>query len=116
MLVYLNDVWEEDWGGQLELCHPTNASAQVNQERLDVYPAHMNTEKDVQVRCPLKIDPLFNRMVIFATTNISFHGHPRPLRSSGATVRKSIAIYYYSSDMEVDDSVFGSTTNFVDIL
>ena len=40
-----------------------------------------------------KISPVFNRCVIFNTSDTSFHGHPEPLQSD--TPRRSIALYYY---------------------
>jgi len=72
VLIYLNDeVWEDEWGGQLELW-------------------------DYEMKeCKRKIDPIFNRMVCFATTDWALHGHPEPLRSP--TPRKSMALYYYST-------------------
>ena len=43
-----------------------------------------------------KIAPTFNRCVIFETNEISFHGHPTPLKSPEGINRKSIATYYYT--------------------
>lgn len=72
VLIYLNDeVWESEWGGQLELW-----------------------DKDMK-NCVKKIDPIFNRMVCFSTTDWSFHGHPEPLASPNP--RRSMALYYYSA-------------------
>ena len=44
-----------------------------------------------------KILPLFNRTVIFSTTDTSFHGHPHPLTSPAGTSRKSVSLYYYTA-------------------
>ena len=36
-------------------------------------------------------------MVIFTTSNVSFHGHPDPLQTPEDVTRKSIALYYYTA-------------------
>jgi hypothetical protein len=72
LLLYLNEDWEEEYEGALELW-------------------------DRQMRrCEVKIAPLFNRCVVFSTTRTSFHGHPEPLRCPEGRTRKSVACYYYS--------------------
>ncbi len=48
-------------------------------------------------RCVQKILPVFNRTVVFSTTDFSFHGHPRPWRARPGTSRKSVSFYYYSN-------------------
>ena len=67
LLIYLNRDWT--WGGDLEL---------------------WDDVKQVQIA------PVFNRAVIFETSENSWHGHPIPLDCPEDQVRKSIAIYYYS--------------------
>ena len=47
--------------------------------------------------CIKKIPPLFNRMVVFSTTDFSNHGHPDPLTCPQNISRKSLALYYFSS-------------------
>ncbi|HEV3281161.1 MAG TPA: 2OG-Fe(II) oxygenase [Acidimicrobiales bacterium] len=72
-LLYLNRPWHDTWGGHLELWDST-----------------MTTRAD-------KIAPLFNRLVIFTTTDSSLHGHPDPLDCPPDTVRRSLALYYYTN-------------------
>ncbi|WP_309087821.1 2OG-Fe(II) oxygenase [Phenylobacterium sp.] len=72
LLLYLNEGWEADWGGDLELW---NASMDA---------------------CVQKVSPLFNRTVIFSTTDVSFHGHPEPMTCPEDKVRRSLALYYYT--------------------
>ena len=48
------------------------------------------------MRLHAKILPLFNRTVIFSTTDTSFHGHPHPLTSPVGMSRKSVSLYYYT--------------------
>jgi Rps23 Pro-64 3,4-dihydroxylase Tpa1-like proline 4-hydroxylase len=71
-LVYLNRDWKEEYGGALELW-----------------------SRDMQ-RCQQRILPVFNRLVVFSTSDHSYHGHPNPLECPEGTSRRSLALYYYS--------------------
>jgi len=73
LLVYLNRGWREEYGGHLELWSRDAARA----ER--------------------RILPVFNRTVVFSTTDVSYHGHPTPLACPPGTTRKSISLYYYTN-------------------
>lgn len=73
MLTYLNKGWREEWGGHLEL-----------------WDSEM-------CECRVKVAPLFNRTVVFSTTDTSFHGHPHPLASPKGVTRKSVSLYYYTA-------------------
>lgn len=72
VLVYLNDNWKEEYKGHL-----------------DLWDTEMGTLKT-------SILPIINRMVIFSTTETSWHGHPDPLLCPDDTSRKSLAFYYYT--------------------
>jgi hypothetical protein len=74
LILFLGDSWDADWGGQLEFW---DAGA---------------------VQCQQSIDPRPNRMVIFATSKDSIHGHPRPLECPTGSARRSLALYYYTDD------------------
>jgi hypothetical protein len=43
-----------------------------------------------------KFLPVFNRMVIFNTTDLSYHGHPDPLNCPEDRSRRSLALFYYT--------------------
>jgi Rps23 Pro-64 3,4-dihydroxylase Tpa1-like proline 4-hydroxylase len=73
VLVYLNEDWSEEYGGDLELWSPDMS------------------------QCVRKIRPLAGRCVIFNTSADSFHGHPRALTCPEGMTRKSIALYYYTN-------------------
>lgn len=73
MLVYLNQDWQEEWGGHLELWN-----------------------RDM-TECRQRIAPLFNRTVVFSTTDTSYHGHPHPLTAPPGVTRKSVSLYYYTA-------------------
>lgn len=90
MIIYLNKNWEEDYGGHFELW--------------DKKMSH----------CVKKFLPVFNRMVVFSTTDYSYHGHPKPLTCPQERSRKSLAIYYYTNGRPANE-VSGHqriTTNF----
>jgi hypothetical protein len=50
-----------------------------------------------------KYAPTFNRCVIFETNEISFHGHPKPLKTPEGVTRKSIVAYYYTKTRPADE-------------
>jgi len=89
MLVYLNKDWREEWGGHLELW-----SADASE-------------------CRARIAPLFNRTVIFSTTDTSFHGHPHPLTSPEGVTRKSVSLYYYTAGRPEDERSAPHDTIFI---
>ncbi len=73
LLVFLNPVWEREWGGVL----------------------YLGKQKEVEVV------PVLNRMCLFETSARSFHGHPDPI--VGNHLRKSLACYYYAPRRPEDD-------------
>lgn len=73
VLVYLNEDWEESFGGHLELWDREMTTAEA------------------------KILPVFNRTVVFSTTDTSYHGHPDPLTCPRDRSRKSVSFYYYTA-------------------
>lgn len=89
MLIYLNKDWREEWGGHLELWNPS------------------------ATECRVRIAPLFNRTVIFSTTDTSFHGHPHPLLSPPGVTRKSVSLYYYTAGRPEDERSTPHDTIFV---
>lgn len=73
ILIYLNEVWEKAWGGEIELW-----------------------DKDVK-QCHVSLSPVFNRCVIFETSDISYHGVV-PISPGAVSTRKSFAAYYYTRE------------------
>jgi len=88
LLLYLNKDWSEEYGGHLEL-----------------WDVEMNA-------CQRKILPIFNRCVIFSTTDFSYHGHPNPLTCPDNRTRKSLALYYYSNGRPSEEVGSSHTTIF----
>ncbi len=91
LLVYLNQDWKEEYGGHLELWDPEMS------------------------RCGAKILPLFNRTVVFNTTDVSFHGHPHPLACPEDQSRKSISMYYYTNGRPDEERSAPHDTIFKDV-
>ena len=73
LLLYLNPVWEEQWGGHIQLW-----------------------DKDV-TECRQAFAPALNRCVIFETSDISFHG-VTPVTPAAPFPRQSFATYYYTRE------------------
>jgi hypothetical protein len=86
LLVYLNRDWKEEYGGQLEL-----------------WPKEMQ-------RCAVRALPVFNRAVIFNTTDNAYHGHPDPLTCPEGMSRKSMALYYYSAGRPEEETAPSHST------
>jgi hypothetical protein len=94
LIVYLNHDWDDAWGGSLEL-HSDPRS------------------RDDQVRL---VTPLFNRCVIFETTEWSWHGFSRitlPDARKDLT-RRSIALYFYTRERPVEELADTHSTIYVD--
>jgi 2-oxoglutarate-Fe(II)-dependent oxygenase superfamily protein len=75
IILYLNENWDPDWGGAIEVWEPG-----------------MN-------RCVDSMPCMLNRALLFDTPN-ALHGFPEPLRCPPDRSRKSLQLYYYT----VDDS------------
>jgi Rps23 Pro-64 3,4-dihydroxylase Tpa1-like proline 4-hydroxylase len=71
-LLYLNESWQPEWGGNLELW-------------------------DEGMQHPVEtIEPTINTLVVFETSSTSYHGHPEPLQCPEDRSRRSLAFYYYT--------------------
>lgn len=71
ILIFFNPDWSPEWGGNLELWDP-----------------------EVK-HCHHSIQPLFNRCVVFETSDISYHG-VTAVHCPEDRARKSFAAYYYT--------------------
>ena len=87
ILVFLNERWEEDWGGRLELWDP-----------------------DV-TRCEQSQMPLLNTCLVFQTSEQSFHG-VQPVTCPEGVTRQSFAAYYYTEEAPAEWSGAYHTTVF----
>ena len=89
VLLYLNENWQREWEGALELWNKRPADGG---------------------QCVKRVYPTFNKIVIFGTSKNSWHGHPTPLNCPEGEYRKSLATYYYSSqpgdDLEEHSTIY----------
>ena len=94
LIVYLNPEWRDDWGGSLEL----HSDPRSGDDRVTL------------------ITPLFNRCVIFETTESSWHGFSRiaPPPDRGSLTRKSIALYFYTRERPAEELADTHSTIYVD--
>lgn len=93
VLVYMNKDWRDEYEGHLELWDFADG-------------------KKILIE---SVAPAFNRCVIFETNEVSYHGHPKPLKTPRGVSRKSLAAYYYTKSRppaelaEDHNSVFVNT-------
>jgi hypothetical protein len=134
VLLYLNDDdWQSDWNGNLELWTKANSTrfsssstetttttmTATRESVLSSTPAsYLMKDADISINSSdlvfgKEVVPLFNRMVILKLSDRSYHGHPRPLSCPPNKKRKSLALYYYTSDIAPDKSLLFKTTAFV---
>lgn len=93
LIIYLNPVWDAQWGGNFELFRDPHGSP----------------------RPDVSIAPSFNRCAIFETSERSWHGFDRirlPPEHAGLT-RRSIALYFYTKDRPADEIAERHTTYYV---
>ena len=86
LILYLNEGWQAEWGGAIELWDREMA------------------------RCVARVLPLLNHALIFNTDENSFHGFPDRLSCPEGTSRKSLALYYYTPEVRVTGP--GRSTNY----
>ncbi|HEU0045929.1 2OG-Fe(II) oxygenase [Sphingomonas sp.] len=85
ILLYLNKDWQPAYRGELVL-------------------------SDLELRDPVSVEPIFNRLVIFNTNDLTLHGHPDPLMFPDNYPRTSIAMYYYSHGKPEAERIRGRAT------
>lgn len=96
VLLYLNKDWKEEYGGHFE-----------------IWKGHREEKKHVLDECKTKILPIFNRLALFNTSEVSYHGHPEPLTCPEDRTRKSIALYYYTNGRPDEEKADAHSTTFI---
>jgi Rps23 Pro-64 3,4-dihydroxylase Tpa1-like proline 4-hydroxylase len=83
-ILYLNENWDENWGGHFELW-----------------------DKELS-GCVKSISPLANRLLIFETHDFTYHGHPNPLGCPEGNSRKSLIFYYYTAEPRPSEQILNA--------
>ena len=93
LIVYLNANWESAWGGSIQLY------------------ANPRDPDDV----PVSYEPLFNRCILFATHEASWHGFDRLCFPKDGVYRsrKSLSLYFYTADRPTNEIHNEHTTFFI---
>lgn len=74
-LLYLNLKWKPEWNGALEL-----------------------RRKPSDTKDSVTIEPMFNRMVVFESSERSWHGHPKELACPRGVTRRYLGIYGFTAE------------------
>ena len=75
LIVYLEEDYNPEWGGNLQLwSHDKDTNRPFEKVK--------------------EIEPIFNKAIIFDTTQKSWHGFPEPIHPPEGKMRKSFAVYY----------------------
>ena len=75
LIIYLEEDYDPEWGGSLQFWS--------------------HDEKNKKPLSKVKeIEPIFNKAILFDTTQNSWHGFPEPINPPRGKMRKSIAVYY----------------------
>ena len=96
LIVYLNEEWDEAWGGSLQLHRD---------------PRRERTDDEV-----VTVSPLFNRCVIFETSERSWHGFERidlPEERRHLS-RRSFALYFYTKSRPAEEVALAHSTVYIE--
>lgn len=80
-LLYLNPGWKSEWGGEFGIYDEKGEN------------------------CLKKVEPLFNRLVVFDSHDKSWHGLPDPVNFPEEMPRRSILLYYYTKESRPDSQI-----------
>jgi hypothetical protein len=92
-LLYLNPVWEESWGGNIQV--------------------HLDPKVHREKSLVSSFAPLMNRVFIFETSESSWHGFDR-LNPPDGIARRAWSIYYYTKDRENAAEIKRRNTEYVE--
>ena len=80
-ILYLSEEWKQEWGG--------NFGIYSDQGKTKVY----------------EIVPKLNTLVLFDTSDVSYHGYPEPITCPTDVSRRSLILYYYTKDKASTDKI-----------
>jgi len=94
---FLNVHADFNWHNKLRLDRRLNLLLYLNKDWLPEYGGNLELWDKKMEHCVKEYEPVFNRCVIFSTTDTSYHGNPNPVNCPENRSRRSIALYYYSN-------------------
>jgi Rps23 Pro-64 3,4-dihydroxylase Tpa1-like proline 4-hydroxylase len=74
LIIYLNENWRHDYGGQLELWDSAGK------------------------KCEAVVEPMFNRTIVFEIGDANYHGVPNPVACPEANARNAFIVYYHTAE------------------
>jgi hypothetical protein len=89
LIIYLNQDWRQEFGGQLELWDASGKE------------------------CKVVVEPAFNRTIIFEIGDQNYHGVPNPVACPGTNSRKAFIAYYHTVGSKSDGAVIPHTSLFI---
>lgn len=95
-IIYLNKDWKEEYDGAFQIW--SGEKTKNGHKLIKMYD---------------KVYPIFNRFVVFATSEKSYHGFPDPIQCPENMTRKSLALYYYTSENDNNETNESHSTVFV---
>ena len=84
LILYVTENWDSEWGGGLEFW---SHNKETNKPKENI----------------VTVNNIFNRAVLFDTTQNSWHGFPEPITCPEGVYRKSLAVYYLTEPPEGTD-------------
>lgn len=94
LLFYLNETWQEEWGGNLQVHKDPNVF--VNDSLVAQYM------------------PIDNRCLVFETSEVSWHSFDRLQLPEGKT-RRAFTIYYYTKHRPNEEAIKFHNTEYVEL-
>ena len=98
-----------NWNAKLRADRRVNILLYLNKDWRPEYRGELLLQKDGG-ETTATVEPIFNRLVIFNTNDTTLHGHPAPLNFPEGYSRASIAMYYYSTGLAIDERRRGKST------
>lgn len=90
---------------QYDLHRRVNVFIFLNANWTDSYGGHLELWNRNLTTCEQKILPILGRLVVFSSTDFSYHGHQTPLSCPHDRSRRSLAMYYYTRTRPVTECI-----------
>ena len=84
-----------------------NAFVYLNPGWLDEYGGHLELWSTDMKSCYQKIAPTMGRLVVFSSTDFSYHGHPEAMTAPKGRARRAVSAYYYTNGRPTSECLDG---------